>query len=157
MTSTAQPLSAYGISFAPPDGWSATISKDDDFAPEGTVALPIVHVCTLPLPDGRGAFGGGLVQYLGPSDCFMALVEYLKSDDATLFDARTEVPTNLSERSFKFNILQRTLEGQGGCQLFFGKSGRYFSLYIVLGDITQAPQLLPEINGVLASIEISPQ
>jgi hypothetical protein len=51
-------------------------------------------------------------------------------------------------------MLQRTVRGQAGLQVFFNEGGRAFCLYIVLGDARDAHRLVRHLEQVLATIEI---
>ncbi|MEP7019048.1 MAG: hypothetical protein ABI808_00240, partial [Pseudonocardiales bacterium] len=52
--------------------------------------------------------------------------------------------------------LQRRVAGQSGFQHFFTQSGRAFCLYVVLGSHQRAAALCPEVNAVLAPVEVMP-
>lgn len=150
-------ISAHGISVTLPRGWEGHIAggggakaKDAPAAP----AAPVAHLSTAPLPPGRGDFGSGAVEGLGPDDVFVALVEYGPECAGTALFARQGVPRRLRARAFNRRALQRTLAGQCGQQLFFTEAGRAFCLYVVLGRDHDTAPLLDRVHATLDSIRI---
>jgi hypothetical protein len=147
-------LSANGISVEVPDGWDAAIFVQESDPELAEIAMPILHMSTVPLVEDRGDFGSRVVETLAEGDVFLAMVEQIFDQGALLYTSNEGVPLNLDEAHFHGQVLERTLPGQGGCQLFFNIAGRGFNLYIVLGLLDSVSVLLPEINGILESLRI---
>ena len=156
-------ISGHGISIDVPAGWDARIAgpppartrsfgvaADDD--PEGRRAL--LHAASFPLPDERGAFGGGAVEHMAAADLFISLVEYDSASVGTPLFAPRGVPRRLTAADFDPNTMQRPIAGQSGAQRFFTEAGRAFCLYAVLGRHRSRSALVPKLNEVIATIGI---
>jgi len=142
-----------GITVAPPSGWDATIYRRPPGPGEQT--FPIVHAATVALPVQRGDYGAGLVERLGYSDVFVALLEFgPDAADTPLFAAVPEVP-QLSPASYRPRQLQRTIAGQAGVQRFFTVAGRAFCLYSVIGSIANSVKASTQANQCITSLHIS--
>ena len=148
-------ISAHGISVTLPRGWEGHIAGGTSEAKSASPATPVAHLSTTALPPGRGDFGSGAVEGLGPDDVFVALVEYGADCVGTELFARQGLPRRLRPRAFNRRALQRTLEGQCGQQLFFTEAGRAFCLYVVLGRDHDMGPLLDRVHATLDSIVIS--
>jgi hypothetical protein len=152
MTTTASRLRAHGLGVSPPRGWDAQIyrrSPDGD----GSTTHPVLHAATIPLPRGRGDFGTGAVELLGPDDVLVALVEYDAASATTPLFSRRGMPTPTAG-DFHPRGLQRTLPGQSGAQWFFNARGRAFCLYVVLGSHTRRALLMPKVRELLAGLVV---
>jgi hypothetical protein len=113
-----------------------------------------MHVATIALPPGVGDFASGAVDHLGHHDALIVLFEYgSESVDQPLFSAQG-IPTSLDTDQFSPGVLQRTLRGQAGAQLFFHDAGRAFCLYVVLGSYANRRTLVPAVNEVLDTLAI---
>ena len=148
-------LSGGGVSVDVPQGWEGTVS-DGRFRlmSDGAREPTLVHLASFPLPVERGSFGSGAVELMNSSDVLVVLFEYeQEAADTPLFSA-TGIPRGLRPQMFERNALQRTLPGQSGLQLFFTEHGRPFCLYVVLGSHIDRSDLIPQVNEVLASLEI---
>jgi hypothetical protein len=159
-------LGAHGIEVTLPSGWegrvfrrpaagdlSATSAEGAPAAP-GEVTYAVVHVATIPLPPGTADFASGAVERLGHEDALVVLFEYgPESVDQPLFEARG-IPKKLDADQFNPGVLQRTLRGQAGVQLFFNDAGRAFCLYVVLGAYANRRKLVAQVNQVLDSLTI---
>lgn len=118
-------------------------------------APPAVHLANFALPPERGDFGSGAVEEMLPSGAFVALVEYGPECVGTpLFERVEDLPRRLEPAVFDPSGLQRQLPGQLGHQRFFTYRDRAFCLYVVLGSRGRAPDLVRDVNRVLAAIEI---
>jgi hypothetical protein len=148
-------VAAHGLSVTLPVRWEARLYRRD--APTATVAgesvNPVLHLANFPLPAGRGDFGTGAVEVMGPAHAFVSLLEYDREEAGRPLFAAAGRP-ELSLRDFAANALQRRLPGQLGCQKFFTEAGRPFCLYVVLGSRRHAAELLPEVQRVLANLEV---
>lgn len=125
------------------------------FGHPGESFNPVVHLATFPLRPGRGDFGTGAVEAMGPQDAFVSLLEYDCDEAHRPLFAATGMP-RLVHREFAGNALQRRLPGQLGCQRFFTARGRPFCVYAVLGS-RRAAFLVHDINVVLATTTVTPR
>ena len=145
-------ISAYGLAVDVPSGWEARIRRHDHFH-----AHPALHVADFTLPEERGDFGSGAVETMGPSQSFIALIEYDPSSAGTaLFSSNVPVPLQVGADDFSTQQLQRTIRGQAGTQRFFVDGGRAFCLYVVLGSMASRQHAVPRVNAILSAIEITP-
>jgi hypothetical protein len=154
-------LEAHGVSVTLPTGWEGRVSRrpqadepaPDDVAssrltaedaaasqveaqptaeapsPAGETTNAVVHVATIALPAGSSDFASDSVERLGRTDALIVLFEY--------------DPQAASEPLFA-----------KGVQVFFHEGGRAFCLYVVLGAYEARAQVVPEVNKVLATLQI---
>ena len=146
-------IAAHGIAVDLPPGWEGAISgagskSDADIT-------PVVHLSTSALGPDRGDFGSGAVEDLGRNDVFVALVEYGADCVGTAMFAAQGLPRRLGTAAFNRRMLQRTLAGQCGTQVFFTEAGRAFCLYVVLGRDHDLTPLVNRVNAALAGVEIA--
>lgn len=145
-------ISAAGLSVVPPSGWEAAIYRRPPGPGEQT--YPVLHAATVPLVAGRGDYGGGLVETLGPDDLFVSVLEFGPDAVGTpLFQTLTAVP-GLTPDSYRSRQLQRTIRGQAGVQRFFTVAGRAFCLYSVIGSVANRLALAARANEVIGSLRI---
>jgi hypothetical protein len=149
---TAAQLAAHGIAVALPDRWEGRLylRADDEL---GDLANPVLHLGNFALPPGRGDFGTGAVERMGPAHVFVSLFEYGAEEAGRPLFADRGFP-RLTVGDFGPNQLQRRLPGQLGCQRFFTSRGRAFCLYVVLGSQRHAGALLTEVHDVLSRLEV---
>lgn len=164
-------LRRHGLAVDPPRGWDVRISRrpaggersaaavragaaEGDLA-EGMTSNPVLHAATIPLPEERGDFGGGVTPLLGDDDVFLSLFEFDREAADTALFSRQGLPS-VSPSDFSPAQLQRTLDGQSGRQWFFTHRGRAFCLYVVLGAHARRALLAPRVREVLATLEIEP-
>lgn len=149
-------LAGSGISVDVPVGWEGSI--DGGGFPQlasGARQPTLLHVGSFPLPAERGSFGSGATELMNTSDILIVLFEYgPESADTPLFETQG-LPRQLAASDFDRDALQRALPGQSGVQRFFTENGRAFCLYVVLGSHLDRADLLPRVNQVLASMEIT--
>lgn len=149
-------ISAYGLAVNAPPGWEARIRRPDP-AGDRFRSHPVLHAADFALPEERGDFGSGAVEAMGPSQAFVALIEYDPSSAGTaLFSSNVATPLHVGAGDFSSQQLQRTLRGQAGTQRFFVDGGRAFCLYVVLGSMTNRHHSVPRVNALLSAIEIAP-
>jgi uncharacterized surface protein with fasciclin (FAS1) repeats len=162
-------LRAHGIAVTTPPGWEGRVYRRPAAgqanapgaaaaagapAPPGETTNTVVQVATIALPPDAGDFASDAVENLGNNDALVVLFEYDPSSvDQPLF-ADHGMLRSLQPDDFSPNVLQRTLRGQAGAQMFFQDSGRAFCLYVVLGSFTNRGRLVHAVNDVLASFEI---
>jgi hypothetical protein len=148
-------LEGGGISVEVPTGWEGSIS-DGRFKllSDGARDPTVLHISSFPLPAERGSFGSGAVELMNSADVLMVLFEYQRESVGTPLFSASGIPRNLRPDMFDRNALQRTLAGQSGLQQFFTHQSRAFCLYVVLGSHLDRADLVPEVNGVLESLEI---
>ena len=150
----ARRLASHGISLQVPFAWEARFTGPSTQMDDGGSAHAYLHAANFALPVRRAPFGSGVVAEMGPSDAFVALLEYAPESAATpLFGARG-VPTRLQGGDFSASTLQRSLRGQSGCQRFFHIAGRAFCLYVVLGGRPASRRGLEDVNLLLSSTRV---
>lgn len=158
-------IKAYGIGADLPRGWEGTISSErrelveaqasafgvPDRLPE---VLPVAHFATFGMPATRSDFGAAAVDQMSDDDVFVSLLEYDPAEANTALFAHQGLPRRLDPRAFSPRMLQRTIPGQSGFQLFFTHQGRAFCLYVVLGNAGDAHRLVRRAEQVLATLQI---
>jgi hypothetical protein len=149
------PVSGYGMSVAVPDGWNAVIwtRAGDPDSETPTKAYPVLQLCTQPIPEFAGTYGSGVTDQLKSGDAFIAVAEVAASDKATIFTP-IEKMFALEAGDFHPAILQRTIQGQAGCQYFFQLGARNFNFVAVLGDYQTEKAMIPAMNEILTSISL---
>jgi hypothetical protein len=145
-------ISAHGITARLPRGFEGRI-----FVRPPTVGMtyPVAQFATFPIPDDIGDFGSGAVTLMGPSDVFATLFEFGPESVGTALFSQQGLPTALSTTDFSPTVLRRGIPGQSGTQRFFTEAGRPFSLYAVLGSHALRQNLVPRVNGLLASLSLT--
>jgi hypothetical protein len=152
VTATRVSIAAMGLAVTPPPGWEAAIYRRP--ALSGQQTYPVLHVATVPLPAGRGDYGAGLVELLGPDDVFVSVLEFgAEAASSPLFSTLRAVP-GLTPDAYRPRQLQRTILGQAGVQRFFTTQGRAFCLYSVIGALTNRVALTARANEVLGSFRV---
>lgn len=146
-------ISYLGLAVDLPPGWDGRIYRRPAVA-AGEQTNPVLHAANFPLPETRGDFGGGAVELMTARDAFVALVEYDAASARTPMFARPGFPLQLTAAVFAPNQLQRALPGQAGVQRFFSERGRAFCLYVVVGSYAARAVLLPQVNAVLATLQV---
>jgi hypothetical protein len=147
-------LESHGISLQVPIGWEARFTGPTRQLDDGGWEHPYLHAANFALPVHRAPFGAGVVGEMGPSDAFVALLEYAPASAGTpLFGARG-VPVRLQGGDFSASTVQRTLRGQSGSQRFFHVEGRAFCLYVVLGGRSAYGRGLEDVNVLLWSTRV---
>jgi uncharacterized surface protein with fasciclin (FAS1) repeats len=159
-------LSGDGITVTLPTGWEGRVFRrpapgevsataaDGPPAPEGATTNTVVHVATIPLPVGVGDFASGAVEKLGSDDALIVLFEYDPASASTPLFAAEGLPRVLSPADFSTSVLQRSIRGQAGAQMFFHDGGRAFCLYVVLGSFQNRVPMVDAVNQVLATFAI---
>ena len=121
-----------GFTLDLPPGWEARARRQPRSRGDRPGNL-LLHAATIPLPPGRGDFGSGVVEHLGPDDVFLSLFEYDAADAGKALFASRGLPL-LRPSEFSTANLQRTMLGLSGGQWFFQVAGRPFCLFVVLGS-----------------------
>lgn len=162
-------VAAHGVAARLPSGWEGSIAGHGQAVPASAIdaraaahepgagrpdVLPVAHFATVAMPAVRGDFGSNVVDLMQGTDAFVSLIEYGPEEAGTALFARQGLPRRLDPREFSPRMLQRTLAGQSGLQIFFTEAGRAFCLYVVLGDSVDAHRLVRRVEQVLATIEI---
>jgi hypothetical protein len=149
-------LSSSGITVDVPTGWEGSIDGGDfQQLSSGARQPTLMHVGSFPMPAGRGSFGSGATELMNTDDILIVLFEYgAESVGAPLFDHQN-LPRTVAPGDFDRNSLQHAIPGQSGMQRFFTENGRAFCLYVVLGSHIDRNELVPRVNRVLATVEIS--
>lgn len=145
-------IAAAGLSIAPPAGWEATIYRRP--AGKGEITYPVVHAATVPLPAGRGDYGGGLVETLGPDDLFVGFLEFGPEAAGTPLFGRLRAIPGLTPDVYRPRQLQRTIRGQAGVQRFFTVAGRAFCLYSVIGSLARRVTLTDRANHLIGTFQV---
>jgi uncharacterized surface protein with fasciclin (FAS1) repeats len=150
-----EPSSTTTTTTTPPPPPPSEPAASEPTAPEGATTNTVVHIATIALPKGVGDFASGAVEQLGANDALIVVFEYdSASIDQPLFATRG-LPRRLEPSDFSPNVLQRSIRGQAGAQVFFQDAGRAFCLYVVLGSFQNRARLVPEVNRVLATVAIT--
>ena len=147
-------LSARGLTVDVPRGWDARIYRRGD-APEDATTHAVLHAANFALPEDRGDYGSNAVERMGSEHVLVALLEFHPDAGATALFANDGFPRRLTPEMFAPGQLQRTLAGQAGTQVFFREGGRAFCLYVVLGAFRNRARLVPRVNDVLSTLEVS--
>jgi hypothetical protein len=144
-----------GIGVDAPRGWDARIYKRAPEADGVATSHPILHAGNFALPADRGDYGSGAVDVMGSEHVFVSLLEFHPDASKTELFSTQGLP-KLTPGSFSPYKLQRTIEGQAGCQFFFNLEGRAFCLFVVLGDYGNRVALTKVANQLIAQLEITP-
>lgn len=155
----------YGVTVDSPGGWDVDILRRPrhvgvlSHTEFGTTTVedithPIVHACTLALPEDRGDFGSGVTTLLGTDDVFVALVEYGAESAGYGLFADQGFPA-LAPPHFGPNNLQRPLPGLSAAQRFFTEGGRAFCLFVVLGSHSRRMVTVPRAVALVRRISIT--
>ena len=150
------PLSGHGLDVTLPAGWDGRIYLNEHT--NGARSNPVMHIGTFPLPKRErvGDYGNGAIELMGPSDAFVALVEFNPElSEEPLFLTNSKLPHPLGPGCFAQNQMQRIISGMGGAQFFFNEKGRAFSLYAVLGSLANARAVTARMNPVVHTITIA--
>ena len=156
-------LTAHGLSVDLPARWEGRLYLRDTapralahaaaYGHPGEKANPVLHMANFALPSGRGDYGTGAVERMGPQHVFMSLVEFdAEEAGRPLFGDRGFPRVTVAD--FAPNQLQRRLPGQLGCQRFFTEHGRAFCIYTVLGSKQHATSLVTEVHEVIARVRV---
>ncbi|WP_375487520.1 hypothetical protein [uncultured Jatrophihabitans sp.] len=163
-------VAAHGLRVTLPPRWEARLYLRDRDEAAATAVLPlnlhpdafghpdesmnpVLHLANFALPPGRGDFGTGAVERMGPAHVFVSLVEYdAEEAGRPLFAARGLPRPRVQD--FASNALQRRLPGQLGNQHFFTDHDRAFCLYTVLGSRQHAGALVTQVHDVLDRVGI---
>jgi hypothetical protein len=158
-------LDAHGIVADLPRGWEGGIGLAEDARPDAVGPfstdprrrgriLPVTHLGNFPLPSERGDFGAEAIEVMSEPHAFVALLEYGPECAGTALFGDGGLPRRLRPNHFHPRSLQRVIRGQAGHQRFLTHAGRAFCLYVVLGDLRRAGDVVPEVNAVLSGITI---
>lgn len=173
---TAPTMSGHGFTVQLPAAWEGRIYRRTaptvPFTPEnrapgsaaaknrvaasgwlGEQPQAVLHLGNFPLPAGRGDYGSGAVETMGPNDLFIALLEFGQECLGTALYSAVGLPT-VKANLFDPNGLQRRVPGQAGSQYFFTEQSRPMCLYVVLGSARNAVRLAVEANQVLKGIKV---
>lgn len=170
--------SGFGISVDVPTGWTSSITRRPVDAPEdasadpllraapapealgtrpltplepGERTLPVVHVCSRPIPTGVGDFGSGLLEVLGVDDVFVALVEYGSDLAGEGLFSRQGWP-RLAPSQFSPSRMFRAMPGRSASQHFFTAQERAFCLFTVVGSHSRRMATVPRAAQVVRSM-----
>ncbi|HET9690152.1 MAG TPA: hypothetical protein VFP61_03295 [Acidimicrobiales bacterium] len=146
-------VEAHGLAVTAPAGWEVAITRRPALGAERTG--PVLHAATVALPAGRGDYGAGVVEALGPDDVFVALLDFGADDAGSPLFAAAALPV-LTPDVFRPKAMQRVIPGQAGVQRFFTVAGRAFCLYAVIGAYGRRAFLSPKVNGLIGALEIAP-
>ncbi|HVM26820.1 MAG TPA: hypothetical protein VM433_04010 [Mycobacteriales bacterium] len=147
-------LRAHGMAVERKPGWEVRIGRRSaDGGEPGGRPRPVLHAATVPLPETRGDFGGGVTPLLTSDDVFVCLFEYEPEAVGTPLFATKGRPS-VRPADFSPAQLQRTIPGQSGMQYFFSEGDRAFCLYVVLGSHARRAALVRKVNDVLATLDL---
>ena len=148
-------LSHRGLALDVPNGWDARIYRRREVSTEEETTHAVLHAGNFALPEDRGDFGSGAVERMGWGHVLVVLLEHHPSAATTPLFANSGVPRRLTPDLFSPHQLQRTIAGQAGTQVFCHDAGRAFCLYVVLGSSRNRARLVPRVNDLLATLEVS--
>ena len=148
-------LESFGISLLVPSGWEARFTGPAAQSDDGD-EHPYMHAANFTLPVHRAPFGGGVVGEMRAAHVFVALLEYTPVSATTPLFAARGVPVRLQGSDFSASSLQRSVQGQSGCQRFFHTAGRALCLYVVLGGRAAHGRGLEDVNALLWSMRVHP-
>jgi hypothetical protein len=163
---TAKKLTGHGLSVGLPPRWEGRLYRrvvaEAGARPgrlqaagwPGELSHPVLHLANFALPPGRGDFGTGAVERMGPDNLFVSLLEFGPDCLGTALYAPAGIP-RIRPGQFNPNGMQRRVAGQAGFQHFFTEANRPFCLYVVIGSHRQAVPLAKQVNDVLEQIEVS--
>jgi hypothetical protein len=152
MAATRTRITAMGMATTPPPGWDVAIYRRP--AAPGEQTRPILHAATRALISGRGDYGSGLVEVLGPDDVFVAVLDFgTEAATTALFRGMAGLPA-LTPDAYRPRQLQRTILGQAGVQRFFTTAGRGFCLYSVIGAFANRVPLTARANELLGTVQL---
>ena len=160
-------ISAHGITLRLRPGWDANIRlpsaaaidappslRTDQVIPIGGTTNAMLHAATVPLGVVVADYGGGVVERLGRTDAFVAVVGFDPEAASTELFRRTGVP-RLTDRSFRPEVQQRVLPNASGAQVFFQVAGRPFCLYVVVGNHALRHRTVARVNQLLGGLTIT--
>ena len=139
-----------------PIGWEGQVDDGLQLLADGAVRPTVAHLANFPLPPGRGDFGGGAIQVMRPGDALIVLFEYGPESAGTALFASEGIPRYVRSKDFDRDVLHMSVSGMSGLQRFFTVNGRPFCLYVVVGSHIDRADVLPQINSVLATLEVDP-
>ena len=148
-----RPLERDGIRMRVPPGWEGRMGRQLETG-EGETAFPVVHASTVPLSGPRADYGGGVVERLGVNDVFISLLEFGPEEAGSALFKEVDQMPKLDVSMFHRNQLQRRIRGHAGKQLFFTLNGRPFCLYVVLGSIARAHELVAKANELVRGLSV---
>lgn len=150
-TARRQHLSGFGLSIVLPRGWSGQIYKR--IAPEPTYGA-IVHISNLhlPYPDGYDA-DAGISSRLAKRDVLIVLTEHAPPHRASRYP-RLRPPLVVARANARVEGIP---DLHASALRFFSTSGRYFDLVVQFGTRPAPPQVIHQVNDVLATLRISPR
>ena len=161
-------LRAHGLSVDVPRGWDARIFRRTESivtspatgewgeaVPRSGRTSPVLHLANFALPEGRGDYGSGAVDRMGPGHAFVTLVEFGPESLGSALFSTKGVP-KLRSGEFSATTMQRPLPSMGGAQRFFVASGRAFCCYAVVGSLMRRTSLVAAINGALGAVTVDP-
>jgi hypothetical protein len=145
---------AHGMAVERRPGWEVRIRRRPADAREpGGRPRAVLHAATVPLPEERGDYGGGVTPLLGADDVFVSLFEFEPDAVGTPLFATRGRP-RVAPADFSPMALQRTIPGQSRVQYFFSEGERAFCLYVVLGSHARRAHLVRKANEVIATLDL---
>ena len=132
------------------------MAPGDGAVPMSGHVAPVLHLADIALPEGRGDYGSGAVQRLGPANVFAALVEFGSESVGTAMFSGRGWP-RLRARDLHAQAMQRPIDRMAGVQQFFVVEGRAFCLYCVVGSSVRRGVLVDRLNAALAGVRIEPR
>ena len=150
---TGPVITSFGLRVGVPPRWDVRIYRRQPLP--GEAAHAVLHAATFPLPTATGDYGDGAVDLMGPSDVFVALVEFAPESARAALFAAAGFPPPLQAEDLRRTTLQHQLGRQSGVQRFFHVEGRAWCLYTVIGDDRAGVALIARANQLIAGIEVA--
>lgn len=162
-------IAAEDVGIELPAGWDGRVRRRPRTElPVGEVAIGLLgtplrdhlvtaHAANFALPADDGDFGTGATSAMPRRGVFASLVEFQPGGGLVpgvgLY-AADGIPGPLAAGDFDPSSMLRALPGQAGVQRFFTAAGRPFCLYAVVGSRRDGSALIPQINALLAAVQI---
>ena len=149
-TAPPRPLASLGLRVDLPSGFDGRIRRSDGRA--------VLHVANLELPpSGADDLAGEVVERLPPDGVVLALVEMGDDVLGSVLYSNEGVP-EIEPVQIAPGVASGPIpEGAGGVQRFFTEAGRPFMLYVAVGSVADAEDLVAQANRVLGTLRISPR
>ncbi len=149
-TAPPRPLASLGLRVELPAGFDGLIRRSGGRA--------VLHAANAELPPaGADDLAGELVERIPADGVVIALVEMGDDVLGSVLYANEGVP-EISAAQIAPGVASGPIpEGAGGVQRFFTAAGRPFLLYVAVGSVADAEDLVAGANRVLGTLRIAPR
>lgn len=149
-TAPPRPLASLGLRVELPAGFDGQIRRSEGRA--------VLHAANVALPPASADdLAGEVVERIPADGVVIALVEMGDDVLGSVLYANEGVP-EISAAQIAPGVASGPIpEGAGGVQRFFTAAGRPFMLYLAVGSVADAENLVAEANRVLGTLRIAPR